>query len=234
MPHERLNECCKALDPPLVIVNYSHRLHNIQKIMLIGRKFWDLPVFAYNICSSTLHIIAPAHTNLNHKNSTILQAAVLKLYPLGASITWGCDDCDTKTCNACDGGYILFGGLYWCWLMTMVVVLREVTVVLLPAQFYVCSYIVSFSHIWCPTNRAPLYQMLNGDGGNNTYTFVGSQVSGPDSMPLIDRHHEGHPGWRIDQMYLFLKKFIIMCFFFLMSNQALILSQGGGHNISLM
>lgn len=30
--------------------------------------------------------------------------------------------------------------------------------------------------------------------------FVGSVSNGPDSLP--DHHHEGHPGWRIDQIHI--------------------------------
>eukprot|EP01113_Clastostelium_recurvatum_P004233 TRINITY_DN1186_c0_g1_i2.p1 TRINITY_DN1186_c0_g1~~TRINITY_DN1186_c0_g1_i2.p1 ORF type:complete len:264 (-),score=65.02 TRINITY_DN1186_c0_g1_i2:38-799(-) len=44
--------------------------------------------------------------------------------------------------------------------------------------------------------RTLLYSLLNV---NANYTFVGSQSSGPET--LDDKHHEGHPGWRIDEIY---------------------------------
>ncbi|MEV4753757.1 RICIN domain-containing protein [Micromonospora sp. NPDC049559] len=44
--------------------------------------------------------------------------------------------------------------------------------------------------------RADLWQLFRADGGY--VDFVGSQFAGPER--LGDRDHEGHPGWRIDQI----------------------------------
>ncbi|MEL3947302.1 SGNH/GDSL hydrolase family protein [Streptomyces sp. LNU-CPARS28] len=44
--------------------------------------------------------------------------------------------------------------------------------------------------------RVALWQRLNADGHH--VTFVGSQTNGP--VELETRAHEGHPGWRIDQL----------------------------------
>lgn len=48
----------------------------------------------------------------------------------------------------------------------------------------------------CAGYRYPLHNILIS--GNIPFDFVGSQVSGPPNLP--DRDHEGHPGWRIDQI----------------------------------
>ncbi|HEY9621428.1 MAG TPA: GDSL-type esterase/lipase family protein [Crinalium sp.] len=44
--------------------------------------------------------------------------------------------------------------------------------------------------------RIQLYQDFSGDGFS--IDFVGSQANGPNSN--FDRDHEGHPGWRIDEI----------------------------------
>src|SRR3954463_4311363 len=44
--------------------------------------------------------------------------------------------------------------------------------------------------------RIGLWQRLSGGGYRIDY--VGSQFNGPSSLP--DHDHEGHPGWRIDQI----------------------------------
>ncbi|MFJ5265575.1 SGNH/GDSL hydrolase family protein [Streptomyces sp. NPDC088387] len=44
--------------------------------------------------------------------------------------------------------------------------------------------------------RVKLWQLLAA--GGHTVDFVGSQTNGP--AELGDRDHEGHPGWRIDQL----------------------------------
>jgi lysophospholipase L1-like esterase len=44
--------------------------------------------------------------------------------------------------------------------------------------------------------RLRLWQ--DGEAAHWQFTFVGSQSSGPVSLP--DRQHEGHPGWRINQI----------------------------------
>lgn len=46
--------------------------------------------------------------------------------------------------------------------------------------------------------RAPLWASLTAAGFN--VTFVGTQSSGPAWLPATGQHHEGHPGWRIDQI----------------------------------
>jgi lysophospholipase L1-like esterase len=45
--------------------------------------------------------------------------------------------------------------------------------------------------------RSDLWQLMTTDG--RPVRFVGSRNSGPPQ--LGDRNHEGHPGWRIDQIY---------------------------------
>ena len=46
--------------------------------------------------------------------------------------------------------------------------------------------------------RIPTAQAL--EQANITVTTVGSRSAGPASSPLAWRAHEGHPGWRIDQL----------------------------------
>lgn len=46
--------------------------------------------------------------------------------------------------------------------------------------------------------RWPLYQAFAA--GGVPVQFVGSQVSGPSGMPPLQQRHEGHPGWRVDQL----------------------------------
>jgi lysophospholipase L1-like esterase len=46
--------------------------------------------------------------------------------------------------------------------------------------------------------RTGLWQFLNSDGV--AVSFVGSQASGPAQLP--ERDNEGHPGWRMGQIYL--------------------------------
>ena len=46
--------------------------------------------------------------------------------------------------------------------------------------------------------RIPTAQAL--EQANVTLTTVGSRTAGPASSPLSWRSHEGHPGWRIDQL----------------------------------
>ncbi len=48
----------------------------------------------------------------------------------------------------------------------------------------------------CAGYRLPLYQSLKDDGVN--FTLVGTESTGPDSLP--EKNHEGHSGWRIDQI----------------------------------
>ncbi len=49
-----------------------------------------------------------------------------------------------------------------------------------------------------PGYRQPLWQKLNEAGYN--VNFVGSQSTGYDITPPFDTDHEGHPGWRDDQV----------------------------------
>ena len=44
--------------------------------------------------------------------------------------------------------------------------------------------------------REKLWEKIKEDGWN--MLFVGSELNGPSTM--ADRHNEGHPGWRIDQI----------------------------------
>ena len=48
----------------------------------------------------------------------------------------------------------------------------------------------------CGGYRTSLYSILTSE--NIAFEFVGSQQNGPSSLP--DKHHEGHQGWRIDQI----------------------------------
>lgn len=49
--------------------------------------------------------------------------------------------------------------------------------------------------------RAPLYfSLLSAGWPNSSFTFVGSQTSGPAWFPAEQRHHEGHPGWTTAQV----------------------------------
>jgi len=46
--------------------------------------------------------------------------------------------------------------------------------------------------------RIPTAQAL--EQANITITTVGSRTAGPVSSPIAWRNHEGHPGWRIDEL----------------------------------
>jgi len=46
--------------------------------------------------------------------------------------------------------------------------------------------------------RIPTCQAL--EQANITITTLGSRTAGPPSSPMSWRNHEGHPGWRIDQL----------------------------------
>ena len=49
--------------------------------------------------------------------------------------------------------------------------------------------------------RSPLYDALVSSGIDNaSFRFVGSQVAGPSTLPLLQRNHEGHPGWTVAQL----------------------------------
>ena len=49
--------------------------------------------------------------------------------------------------------------------------------------------------------RAPLYHALLGSGVDaGAFLFVGSQSSGPDSVPQAQWVHEGHAGWTVSQL----------------------------------
>ena len=50
----------------------------------------------------------------------------------------------------------------------------------------------------CGGYRAPLYGNISAAGLD--VSFVGSSSDGPSWVPPAQRHHEGHPGWRIDQI----------------------------------
>lgn len=56
----------------------------------------------------------------------------------------------------------------------------------------------------CPTDaggyRWPLYQYATAAGWG-PFVYVGSvNMTGPTDMPVEQRRHEGHPGWRTDQI----------------------------------
>lgn len=46
--------------------------------------------------------------------------------------------------------------------------------------------------------RAPLYTDLQNAGYSST--FVGSATDNPGPLPASQQHHEGHPGYRVDQI----------------------------------
>jgi lysophospholipase L1-like esterase len=46
--------------------------------------------------------------------------------------------------------------------------------------------------------RAPLYTDLQNAG--YSFTFVGSATDNPGPLPASQQHHEGHPGYRVDQI----------------------------------
>ena len=48
--------------------------------------------------------------------------------------------------------------------------------------------------------RAPLWAAINGSGINASVLMVGSESEGPAWVPVEQRAHEGHPGWRIDTL----------------------------------
>ncbi|GAA4635351.1 hypothetical protein GCM10023196_080480 [Actinoallomurus vinaceus] len=52
--------------------------------------------------------------------------------------------------------------------------------------------------------RTDLWQFMAADG--MAADFVGSQASGPAQLP--DRDHEGHPGWRMGQIYLQVRSWL--------------------------
>ena len=112
----------------------------------------------------------------------------LKLLPLGDSITWGCGDtCERKNGTPyCDGGY---GSNYTC-----------------------CAkpFGSPVAEPWTPCfgcaegYRGPLLRMLNN--GNATWSTVGTLLQkGEGGSPAVAHRywaaHDGHPGWRIDQLF---------------------------------
>lgn len=49
--------------------------------------------------------------------------------------------------------------------------------------------------------RAPLYRALTDSGvGNESFVFVGPQLSGPDWLAVEQRNHSGYPGYTIAQV----------------------------------
>jgi lysophospholipase L1-like esterase len=104
-----------------------------------------------------------------------------KLLPLGDSITWGCGDtCEHDDHEYCDGDY---GDNYTCCAVPFG------SPVALPwTPCFGCS----------GGYRAPLLRMLNASTG---YAWESVGTLSQDKAIAPWAAHDGHPGWRVDQLY---------------------------------
>jgi len=141
----------------------------------------DFGNFVINTINRTKHIKIhtesnPVDININEDHMTHNNLTVLKILPLGDSITFGCGDICIVG-DRCAGGY---------------------------GENYTCCAIPTGNPLlpWTPclgcsgSYRVPLLDLLKSDYTTKhiLWEFVGTQTM-DDGLK-----HEGHPGWRIDQL----------------------------------